>query len=67
MFTAKENRKLLIITYISLTVGMILIYFLFPDNVYKIPAIIIYPFICWLPYDLRWLKAKRRRHLESRL
>ncbi|TWT14344.1 hypothetical protein [Planomicrobium sp. CPCC 101079] len=67
MFTAKENRRLVILTYIALTVGMILIYFLFPDNIYKIPAIIIYPFICWLPFDLKWLNSKRRKHQASRL
>ncbi|MDN7240851.1 hypothetical protein QWY14_03570 [Planococcus sp. N028] len=67
MFTAKENRRLVILTYISLTVGMIMLYYLFPDNSYKIAAIIIYPFICWLPFDLKWINSKRSKHQESRL
>lgn len=56
-----QYPKLVKLTYITLTVSMLLLLFFFPDNGYKIALAILIPLIVWLPLDILWIKRRREQ------
>lgn len=59
------HPKLVIATYVALTISMLLLLFLFPNNEYKIWLAILIPFIVWLPFDILWLRRRREQKRNS--
>lgn len=62
----KKHPKLVIFTYVTLILGVFLVWWLFPNNNYKLIALAAVPLIAWLPLDIKWIQNKSKERKERK-